>query len=149
MTQSGLKCKFPLLHLFAVKICGNYIFSTVFYCFRPLWRHNLPNIDITVLIFCIQPHFTMIQHLWKVYIFSISRTYLKIGVWSSSKLPIWGRVKFRAYIVMIDVILILINKCASKKLNSSLNWLFLLISKLHGIYQEIIVLSKTTKERKN
>ena len=77
MTQSGPKCEFSWLYLFPVKSYRNFIISIVFYCFRPLWRHNLPNIDMTVLIFSIQAHFMMIHHLWKFHLFSISKTHLK------------------------------------------------------------------------
>ena len=101
MTRIRPRCKFPWLHLFPVKSYRNFIISIVFYCFRPLWRHNLPNIDMTVLIFSIQPHLTMIHHLWKFHLFSISKTHLKNRggaqsalphVWSCSKSPMWGRV---------------------------------------------------------
>ena len=80
----------------------NFTFSIVFYCFRHIWRDNLPNIDITALIFCsVQPHFTMIHHLWKFRLFSINRTCLKIRghkvpplhLWSCTRSPMWGRVK--------------------------------------------------------
>ena len=62
---------------FAVKSYKNFIIYIVFYCFRHLRRHNPQNIDITVLIFCMQPHFTTIHHLWKFHLFSISGTYSK------------------------------------------------------------------------
>ena len=77
MTHSGPKGKFSWLYLFAITSYRNFIISIVFYCFRHLWRHNLPNIDLTVLICYIKPHFTLIHHLWKFHFFSISRTYLK------------------------------------------------------------------------
>ena len=97
MTQRWPKCKFSWLHHFPVKSYRNSIISIVFYCFRNLWRHNLPNIDITVPIFCMQPYFSMIRHIWKFQLFNISITYLKnrggtYHVWSYSKSPMWGRV---------------------------------------------------------
>ena len=99
MTYGVPRCKFSWLYLFAIKSYRNLIISIVFYCFRHLLRHNPQNIDITVLIFSMQPHFTMIHHLWKFHFFSISRTYSKnrgghfVHVWSYSKSPMWGRVK--------------------------------------------------------
>ena len=65
------------LYLFAIKSYRNLIISIVFYCFSHLWRHNPQNIEIEVLIFCMEPHFAMIHHLWKFHRFSISRTYSK------------------------------------------------------------------------
>ena len=77
MTHSGPKCKFSWLYLLAIKKYRNLIISIVFYCFSHLWRYNPQNINIEVLIFCMEPHFAMIHHLWKFHLFSISRTYSK------------------------------------------------------------------------
>ena len=60
---------------FCNKKYGNLVISTIFYCLRHLWRHNLQNKDITVLNFCMQPHFTMIHHFRKFYFSSVSRTF--------------------------------------------------------------------------
>ena len=104
MTHIGPTCKSSWLYLFAIKSYRNLMISIVFYCFRHLWRHNPQNIDITVLIFCIQPYFTMIHHLWKFHQFSISRTSQSAPphVWSCSKSPMRGRVNFLGILRLIN-----------------------------------------------
>ena len=91
MTPGWPKCKFSWLYLFSIKSYRNFIISIVFYFFRHLWRHNPLNIDITVLIFCMQPHFTIISENF-IFLASVEHTQ-KIG---GPKVPpphVWSWVK--------------------------------------------------------